>query len=75
MVNSISNMTNLKEVINVVKTRNKKMMTILYVRFYPVACTGMAYITYLRVNIFRMTHAMNLLFKINSEEEIHVLNK
>ena len=77
MVNSLRNITNLRELKTVVKTGNKKMMTgFLRVdwkgyhkrdgKLYLVACNDTAYIPDLGVNIFNVTHVFTKRFNLMS---------
>ena len=79
MVNSLENMTNLREVKTVVNTGKKKtMMGSLQSdwkeyhkrdgKFYQVRCTETAYILGLSVNIFSVTGASTKVFNVTSDK-------
>ena len=79
MVNSLNNMTNLRELKTVVNTVNKKtMMGLLQgdykvyqkrdVKLYTVTCTDTAYIPYLIVNNLSVTHALTKILDMKPEK-------
>ena len=79
MVNSLKNITNLREVKTVVKTGNDKMMRGSLQsdwkgyqkrdgKFYPVTCTDTAYILDLSVNIFSVTRVLTNELNVKSEK-------